>query len=344
MKVLADIGHPAHVHFYKNAWKCLIEAGHEVVVSSRAKECAVDLLDALGVEHRCLSRQNDGRPQGMGREYVSRLRNLVGLVHAERPDVLTGVGGIFAAHAGVLCRRPSVVFYDTENATLQNALTYPVATRLYVPDCYKGWTPNRRPVRYPGYHELAYLRPKYFVPNRELALLHCGLAPFGDTFLVRVVSWQANHDLGEKGWSETTLRAVVHKLEELGRVVISTETPLPPDLARYVYQGPPEHLHHLLAFCRACIGESATLVSESAVLGVPALYAAETSRGYLEDLQDQYGLVTVLRSTEPKAVCQGISRMLDAPLSDVRDRHARLLENSCDVTETIYGALTAEAL
>lgn len=343
MKVLVDIGHPAHVHFYRHAFERLTGAGHEVVVTSREKECAVDLLEAMGMRHRCLSRQNDGRPQGMGREYIARLRSLVSLVRAEQPDVLTGVGGIFAAHAGLLCRRPSVVFYDTENAVLQNGLTYPVATRLYVPECYTGWTPSRRTVRYRGYHELAYLRPERFVPSRKVAVEQCGLAPVGDTFLIRVVSWQANHDLGEQGWSETTLRGVVQRLEQQGRVIISTESPLPLDLANRAYHGPPEHLHHLLAFCRGCVGESATLASESAVLGVPAVYAAQTSRGYLDDIERRYGLVATLGATDADAVCRGVDDLLAIKTEDTEVRRRRLLDDTCDVTDTVYRSLTAWA-
>lgn len=343
LKVLVDIGHPAHVHFYRHVCQRLIEAGHQVLVTSREKDCAVELLDAIGADHCCLSRQNDGRLHGMGWEYLSRLRALVSFVRAEKPDLLTGVGGIFAAHAGVLCRRPSVIFYDTEHATLQNSLTYPAATRLYVPDCYTAWTPSRRTVRYRGYHELAYLRPEYFEPSHEIAQSRCGLAAEGDTFLVRVVSWQANHDVGEAGWSESTLRTVVALLERKGRVIISTESPLPSDLADRVYQGRPEHLHHLLAFCRACIGESATLASESAVLGVPALYAAQVSRGYLDDIERRYGLVRVVGSTDPAAVSRGIEKVLALVPKEAQLRRLRLLEDTCDVTDTIYRSLTAFA-
>jgi len=38
-----------------------------------------------------------------------------------------------------------------------------------------------------------------------------------------------------------------------------------------------------MAYCRAFIGESATMASEAAVLGVPAVYAAETGRSYTDE-------------------------------------------------------------
>jgi predicted glycosyltransferase len=44
MKVLIDIGHPAHVHFYKNTIKELEAKGHEVLVTARDKDVAINLL------------------------------------------------------------------------------------------------------------------------------------------------------------------------------------------------------------------------------------------------------------------------------------------------------------
>jgi hypothetical protein len=40
MKILIDIGHPAHVHFFKNAIRELEGRGHEVKVTARDKEVA----------------------------------------------------------------------------------------------------------------------------------------------------------------------------------------------------------------------------------------------------------------------------------------------------------------
>ncbi|MFW9998329.1 MAG: hypothetical protein ACFFD4_40195, partial [Candidatus Odinarchaeota archaeon] len=59
---------------------------------------------------------------------------------------------------------PVYVFYDTEHATISNLLAYPFATCIYVPRCYRKQI-RWRHVRYSGYHELAYLHPKYFKPD-----------------------------------------------------------------------------------------------------------------------------------------------------------------------------------
>jgi hypothetical protein len=319
MRVLIDIGHPAHVHFFKNPIRLLRDRGDEVLVTSRDKECAVPLLNQLGVEHRCLSAQHDGGAGGMARELLQRNRALIGQVRDFRPDVITGVGGIFAAQTGFLTRTRSVVFYDTERATLQNALTYPFASRIVVPECYEGWTPKRRTVRYRGCHELSYLHPRYFQPDIETAY-EAGLARSGDTFLLRLVSWKANHDVHEKGWPLDQLQALVKELTKKGKLIISSEAELPADLAPYAYNGRADQIHHLMAFCRAFIGESATMASECAVLGVPGLYVAPESqfRGYIDWHRSTSGLARHLDVHKAPALLEALEQLLDSTPDDWR--------------------------
>lgn len=332
MKVLVDVCHPAHVHFFKNAIREWRAEGHAVHVTSRLKDVAVPLLDALGIAHEPLSGARAGAG-GLARELVARDAAMVRTVRREKPDVLVALGGTFAAHAGFATRTPSVVFYDTECARLQNLITYPFATRVVVPRCYAAWLPPWSE-RYAGYHELAYLRPNRFTPDRAVALAN-GLAASGDSFLIRCVSWQANHDIGEQGWSAATLREVAAFLAKRGRVLISSEAELPPDLQPYRYPGAPAALHDVLAHCRLLVGESATLASEAAVLGVPAIYAAHTGRGYTDEQESRYGLVANIRAITPGAIVTAMERLLAEAPDAIAARRQRLLDDTVDVVDVI---------
>ena len=138
MRILFDICHPAHVHVFRNPIGLLADRGHEILLTSRDKDISLALLDQLGLPHRTLSAQSAPGMFALARELAVRDTRLVKFVREFRPDVMAAVGGIFIAHAGVLTRTPSLVFYDTENAVLQNLLTYPFATRVIVPRCYQG--------------------------------------------------------------------------------------------------------------------------------------------------------------------------------------------------------------
>ncbi len=339
MRVLIDIGHPAHVHFFHQPIRLLQAAGHEVVITSRDKECALALLDGLGLEHHSLSALGKGGLFGLGKELISRDLALFKAVRKTKPDIMAAIGGVFIAHVGKLTGTPSLVFYDTENATLQNAITYPLASAVIVPHCYHAWLPKKRHIRYHGYHELSYLHPDYFSPNRDIAIEN-GLAVEGKTFFLRLVSWQANHDVGETGWSEALLEKVIDKLNPLGKLLISSETPLSPAMAQYRYPGDINQIHHVMAFSALFIGESATMASECAVLGVPALYAAETGRGYTTEQETKYGLVRNLHQVEWRQLEPIIDTLLAQPKSHWQQAQQQLLNETIDVAQFATECIT----
>ncbi|NDY95225.1 DUF354 domain-containing protein [Wenzhouxiangella limi] len=338
MRILFDITHPAHVHFFRNPIRMLVDAGHVVKVTSRDKDCTLQLLDRFGIPNECLSDQNSGGILGMAGELLLRDSRLFRVARDFRPDVLAAIGGIWVAQVGWLLRKPSVVFYDTETARLQNALTYPFATRIVVPECYTGKLPEHKAVRYRGYHELSYLHPNYFTPRREIALEN-GLAPDGDTFLIRLVSWKASHDVGLKGWSAELLGAVVDTLRSRGRVVISAEGDLPAHLRSLRYCGDTAQIHHLMAFCRASVGESATMTSECVVMGVPAVYAATESRGYVNEQAERYGMVKIAPAVQCDEIICAIEAILDVREEEIEKRHRRLLDETVDVTGAVVSQI-----
>lgn len=256
-----------------------------------------------------------------------------------RPDVLAAIGGIWAAQVGWVLRKPSVIFYDTETAHLQNSLTYPFATRIVVPNCYQGKLPEHKTIRYSGYHELSYLHPRYFSPCKQIALQN-GLDPERDNFLVRMVSWKASHDINLKGWSNAMLLTLVAYLERRGNVILSAEGPLPEALERLRYKGDTSSVHHVMAFCRACIGESATMASEAVVLGVPAVYAATESRGYVDEQAQRFGLGSIVPDLQTGPVIKSIEQILQIDQDQIKARHKRMLEETVDVAALITGQLT----
>lgn len=332
MKVIVDINHPAHVHFFKNAIAALRLQGHEVLVTSREKDVTIALLDALGIEHLTLSRLGKNKLSLLW-ELLWRDWRLFRVVRRFRPDVMLAIGGTFIAHVGRLTGTPSLVFYDTENASLQNRITYPFATLVVVPNCYKAALPKHH-AKYQGYHELAYLHPDYFRPDKDLAVAN-GYDPAKENFLLRIVSWQANHDVGEKGWNREMLMDVVAMLRDKGKVIISSEQPLGNEFADYLYQGEPAELHHVLAHCRMCLGESATLASEASVLGVPSIYAAEVGRGYTDEQEEKYGLVTNLHELSSNGVIAAAEKILARDTAYWHGRRDKLLDDCRDVTELI---------
>ena len=171
MKVLLDILHPAHVHFFRNAISELESGGHQVLVTARDKDLTLRLLDLYRITYNCISSEAETKTS-LAKELISRNLKLAGIVRREKPDVMTSIGGISTAQVGFITRTRNYIFYDTENATISNLISYPFTTEVVTPDCYGGWVPERKHVRYPGYHELAYLHPDRFKADPAILLNH----------------------------------------------------------------------------------------------------------------------------------------------------------------------------
>lgn len=288
MRVLVEILHPAHVHFFRNAIFDWQQRGDEVLVLSREKDVANQLLEAYGIPYESISRLGRSKVELISEMAVRDVR-MWRRARRFKPDVLVGIMGVTIVQVAKLLRKPAIVFYDTENAKLTNRVVYPLAHSVCTPECYSAPVRGRH-VTYPGYHELAYLHPNRFTPDPEV-VRRAGVDPNSTFFVVRFVSWQASHDVGETGFDLDLKRRTVRLLEEKGRVLISAEGALPSDLERLRFSAPPEEMHHFLAFAKLLVGESATMASEAAVLGTPAFYIADTGRGYTDEQEQRYGLV-----------------------------------------------------
>ncbi len=330
MRVLIDILHPAHVHFFRNFYAEMEGRGHQVCITARDKDRSVELLQAFGLPYQQISSQKSGA--GLAVELAQRTPRLMRIMRTFQPDAMAGIMGPSIALAGAmrLPRVPAVVFYDTEFATATNRVVYPLAYSVCTPDCYQGRVPGRHP-QYAGYHELAYLHPNRFRPDPAV-LDAFGVSPGEPYSVVRFVSWQAVHDRRERGLSAKQKRHLVEVLQRRGRVLISSEAPLTGDLADLAVRGPVEQIHHLIAHAQLVVGESATMSSEAAVLGVPAVFIATTGRGYTEDQERRYGLVRHFTEDQYDMALTAIEEILAAPAARWQAARQRLLDEKIDVT------------
>jgi predicted glycosyltransferase len=266
MRILFDIVHPADVHFFKHTVRRLAEEGHEVLLTSREKDIVVQLLAELRLPNRIVSRQGRG-PLGLLAELGRRDVEIYRLAREFRPHVLVGNNSPSVAHVGLLLRRPSIVFDDTEINRYVRILYRGFVTEVHTPRCYRRDLGTKQ-VRYPGYHALAYLHPDHFEPD-PAPLAAQGLSTDDPYFLFRFVRWGASHDIGVRGLTQNQKEELVDLARGYGQVVISAEDELPESLAQYRFKMRVADMHQLVAGAAGLFGESATMCSEAACLGVP---------------------------------------------------------------------------
>jgi predicted glycosyltransferase len=86
MRILIDIGHPAHVHYFRNYYFKMISRGHEVLITSRDKEVCFALLKAYQIPF--ISR-GSGKNSTLGKLFYMFHADLMLFNHARKfkPDV-----------------------------------------------------------------------------------------------------------------------------------------------------------------------------------------------------------------------------------------------------------------
>lgn len=340
MRVLVQITHPAHVHFFRNFIAEAGARGHTVRTIAIDKDVTFDLLEQFGIEYHPVSTGSliPGTVWGQTRLTLGTLTH----IREFRPDVITAVGGTSAAHASAVTDVKSVVWYDTEHATIQNAITYPFVDLLCVPSCYR--RPIDRPhLRYDSYQELAYVHPDRFTPDPDV-LDRAGVGPDERLTILRMVSWDAIHDRGDAGFDD--VERVVQELQDAGsKVLITSEgEEIPASLSTQVADIRAHEMHDLMYYADLFIGESATMATESAVLGTPAIFVSSSTRGYTDELEAEYGMVFNFHGADRQR--RGLDRAVEI-LSDYdpdhwRQRREDILADKLDTTSIMLDLMLDE--
>ena len=332
MKFFFDIGHPAHVHYFKNLIQRLKAKGHSVIISSRDKEMAHYLLKQLNLDY-----YNRGRgAEGLMGKIIYTIKADIQLFRYAKyhnPDLFISFGSPYAAHVASLMGKPHIVLDDTENASIGQFLYRPFSDVILTPDSFEKDF-GKKHVRFSSYMELSYLHPNVFTPDESI--FNClNISPGQQYVLMRFVGWGAVHDIGHKGLTLANKIKVVNEISKYARVFISSEKALPEELQKYELKIPKHLIHLVIAYSSMFYGESATMASESAVLGVPAIYIDNEGRGYTHEQEKKYGLVfnfTESREDQEMSINKAIE--IISRYDNVKWKSAKetLLEDKIDLT------------
>ena len=108
---------------------------------------------------------------------------------------------------------------------------------------------------------------------------------------------------------------------------------------------PPVLVHHVIAQASLLVGESATMASEAAVLGTPAVFCSPVGRGYTDEEEKRFGLVWNVKKEEDalRAVDQILAIGPDAASlrREFQRRRSHLIRESVDVTGWILDHMGA---
>ncbi len=293
MKILIDIGHPAHVHYFKNLVKILELKGFSFYFTLRERDSTVALMDRYGFSY---TKRGKGGKNLITKLLAMPLMDFKVLKAARRfkPDMFISFASPYAAQVAWLLRKPHITFDDTEHAVFAHKLYRPFSSVVLSPMCY--FKPiKKKQLLFDSFMELCYLHPKYFNPDTSI-FSKLGINENEKYCILRFVSWDANHDVGQKGLDFNTKIQLVKELSSHCKVFISSESKLPKELEQYRFCLHPSLLHHALSFASLYIGEGATMASEAAMLGIPSIYVNSLDAGTIQE-QINYGLLFMFKSS-----------------------------------------------
>jgi len=335
MKVLVDIGHPAHVHLFRHLILQLREAGIEPLVTVKDLASARQLLDNYGIPYVCVGRKSDSLRGKIAKQMLFD-KVLYQLVKQHHIELAIGTS-MTIAHVSRVTRMKSIVFDDDDGEVqpLFVKFAHPFADVLVSPDVLEAERGKPHHVVYPGYHELAYLHPNRFVPDPDVPA-QAGAAPGERYFVMRFNAFKAHHDRGVHGLSMRQKVELIEMLEPHGKIFITTEGEIDPELKRFQISVPPEKAHSLLYYAAMFLGDSQTMTTEAAILGTPAL-KCNSLAGRLSvanQVERDYGLCFAFQPDEYPAMKRKVEELLAMPdaKQEWASRRKVLLADKIDVT------------
>lgn len=334
MRILIYMGHPAHFYNYKNVIPQLKSDGHQVEILIKKKDVLQELLDNAGIPyHNILKEGRKDTKLGILWGTIKRAWRLDAFCSKFHPDILTGTS-VENSWIGKLRHIPVININEDDADVVPKyaKLSYPWADEILTPIVCDNGKWNDKSVKYNSYHELAYLHPNNFTPDKSVVEKYFPIdTPY---FLIRFAKLKAHHDTGIKGIDADIAQKLIDHLLPHGRIFISSERELEPRFDPYRIHIRPIDMHHVMAFADLYLGDSQTMAAEAGVLGIPFVRFNDfVGRiGYLRELEDVFELGYGICTNQVTQLYETVERLLSLPdrKSVFQERRKKMLSEKID--------------
>jgi len=327
-RVIFDVGHPAQVHNFKYISRGLRDRGWDILFTAKDKEITKTLLALYDLPYIIVGKTGENISVKILGFFLTFYRFAKQLGKFKPGIVICR----FSLHSCLCCKLmniPVIGLADTEYTKLLDFFTVPLVSVKLTAYSYRKNLGNNH-IRFKGNLELLYLHPQRLNISNEI-LKDYDIGENIEFVLLRFVSWNAYHDIGEKGIPDSLKLELVRVLENRYKVLISSEKTLQAPLDQYSINFPPDKIHDVLAHASLYIGEGASMASEAACLGVPSVYINSLEAGSIKE-EEEFGLVTSLRNS--RNLLSIVQKLIDD--SDLKQRTKNnlnsFLKDKIDVT------------
>lgn len=297
MNILITIEHPAWAHQFHYIIKRLIAENHYVKVLLIKKDNNYKILDYYGIDYEVIGHSTGKNIIEMFFLLILYTFRILRISIKSKIDLFTGRATPMLSIVSFLLRKPHIIFEDTEGSFVSLFFAKLFSTRIYTNGSFKKDL-GKKHERIPTYKELFYLHPNYFNPDIN-SLKYLNIAYKDKFILLRFVKWTAHHDIGHKGIKKEDKLKIINRLSKYGKIFISSECTLEPEFKSYGIDIPFEKIHDIIYYSELVFGESATMATESAIIGTPAIFCYFGYRGYTNELRKEYKLIYNFNSDSP---------------------------------------------
>ncbi len=331
-KVLFIINTPAQAHTWIPVIQSLMIKGHEIKILVREYGSAIELLKSNGLTYDSFKPITQKYLRIF--EIFVHLQKGCGLALKSGTSMIVGFG-IDAALIAAVLRKACIIFTDNEPTHIQNIITSWFASAIITPDCFLR-NISKKQIRVNGYKEFTYLHPNHFKPDITI-FDELGIPRFEKYVILRFNVFDAVHDIGKHGFSDSDRSKLVQKLKEYAHVFISPEGKLSKDLERYLLPIPYNRIHHALYYAQLLVTDTQTMTTEAAILGTPTVrsnsWVGPNDMGNFIELEKKYDLIYSYPKSE-----QAIQRAIELiRRTDLKQQWAkkreRLLADKIDVNQ-----------
>jgi hypothetical protein len=300
LKILFELNHPGHIHFFKNTIKELKKKKtFEIFLAIREKDINYSIID----DFKNLKILFLGKYES----FIGKLLSLLicslkifkfSLIH--KPDLYIGWNAVYSGIVSKLMRKPFLLFEDNEYTWNQLITRIPFATKIYTSSTFPQYF-GKRHIFYESYEEMAYCHPKWIDVDPIINNKYLNRIKKNNRKLItlRLISWNATHDSGQKGLNLLNTKQIanfINKIGDFGAVFLSIEGSKPLLLDKVLgirQEVDPSKFHDFLYYSDLYIGEGGTTAAEAAIMSVPAIYTSTLLRSYLIELSTKYKLIEV---------------------------------------------------
>lgn len=339
MKYFFYFIHPAKFHAFRITINNLLKKGHQVDVVIITKDIVEDLVKAEGWNYYNIF--PEGRRIKFLHTYLSAAINLVRTLYrlfkymkGKKYDLI--ITDDLVTIIGRIKRITTIFFTDDDiRAVPESVILIATANHILCPNVTYMGRFEKKKIGYYGLKSLAHLHPNSFTP--DLSKLSVELQSDSKKyFLIRCVSATSTHDVGKKGLTDELLIQLVHKLSNVGKVLINTQRELPNELKKYVYPIDKMDMSHYIYFSKVFISDSTTMCAEASVLGTPSVEIDDWFADFeqYKILSDKYGLLQGFLPSQENEILTHLEKLLSNQSleEDFRIKRMKFLDEHIDLS------------